>query len=238
MWRRRLRHEITTEGGRNMKMLLRALVLLGLGACAATARHAGPPGARPRSRRASIGPGRGPGRVLEQRHGLLPAHRPVRERRSHQRPRPRPGTGWCRAPELPGRRPCRIAPEDQRGLLRQPGRGRHLADSRSWSRSTGASTREPGRPTATTATGPATGPRWIRRWARRTTCVAVVDAAHRRGIRVLMDAVINHTGPVTPLDPAVARRLGAHQPPVYLPELRDHGRVHPGGQPPGRAHRT
>jgi alpha-amylase len=31
---------------------------------------------------------------------------------------------------------------------------------------------------------------------------AVVQAAHRRGIRVLMDAVLNHTGPVTPQDPA------------------------------------
>ena len=31
---------------------------------------------------------------------------------------------------------------------------------------------------------------------------AVVQAAHRRHIRVLMDAVVNHTGPVTAVDPA------------------------------------
>jgi alpha-amylase len=30
---------------------------------------------------------------------------------------------------------------------------------------------------------------------------AVVEAAHARGMRVIMDAIINHTGPVTPLDP-------------------------------------
>lgn len=49
---------------------------------------------------------------------------------------------------------------------------------------------------------------WTRDWSAVDPALgtdaelrAVVDAAHRRGIRVLMDAVINHTGPVTPEDP-------------------------------------
>lgn len=50
---------------------------------------------------------------------------------------------------------------------------------------------------------------WTRDWTAvdpalgtRDDLRAVVNAAHRRGIRVLMDAVINHTGPVTSQDPA------------------------------------
>ena len=80
-----------------------------------------------------------------------------------------PRAGRSGAAQLRGWRPRRRAPEDRGGLLRQPGRERHLDDALRGADPRGAWTREPERPTASTATGPATGPPWTRRWEPRTT---------------------------------------------------------------------
>ena len=102
------------------------LGLIGLGASLAGGAGAAPAGlVFPRRRRDRARPGD----VLEQRHGLLPAYRSLPERRSHQRSRAGPCSGRSGAPRLRGWRPGRGAPEDRGGLLRQPGRHRHLDDA-------------------------------------------------------------------------------------------------------------
>ena len=51
-----------------------------------------------------------------------------------------------------------------------------------------------------------------------------------------MDAVINHTGPVTPVDPQWPDDWVRTGPRVRLPELRHHGGLHAGRQPAGHPH--
>ena len=105
------------RGGRGMArraavlgLIAPRLVLAGCGA------------ARPGAGRARVraGPTPSPASVLEQRHDLLPPHRPLPERRPRQRPRPGPCARRRGAAQLRGWRSRRRAAADRAGLLRQP----------------------------------------------------------------------------------------------------------------------
>ena len=57
-----------------------------------------------------------------------------------------------------------------------------------------------GLPTLTTAIGQKIGQRLDPRITSEQDYAEFVETAHKHGIRVIMDVIVNHTGPVTPLD--------------------------------------
>ena len=103
---------------------------------------------------------------------------------------------------VPRRRPRR--PARQARLHQGPRDHRHLAHAELQEQGGPGQQRLPVRP-ATTATGSPTSRRSTRTSAPTTTCAALVDAAHARGIKVYFDIITNHTADVIRYQEGAAR---------------------------------
>ena len=183
-----------------MKTLLRVVALLGLGACAATAHHAGAPDADPGAR--------------EQRSALASAPAAFWNSATiyflltdrFENGDPTNDLALGRAQDGAVLRSFQGG--DLAGLLRKINQG--YFDSLGVDALWLTPFVEQLHGSVDEGTGKTYGYHgyWTRDWTAVDPALgtidnlrAVVDAAHRHGIRVLMDAVINHTGPVTPQDP-------------------------------------
>jgi len=183
-----------------MKILLRAVALLGLGACAVTARHAGPPGA-------DFGTGKNRSALAADPAAFWNSatiYFLLTDRFENGDPANDLALG--RAQDGAVLRSFQGG--DLAGLLRNINQG--YFDSLGVDALWLTPFVEQIHGSVDEGTGKTYGFHgyWTRDWTAVDPALgtdddvrAVIDAAHRRGIRVLMDAVINHTGPVTPLDP-------------------------------------
>jgi len=183
-----------------MKILLRAVALLGLGACAVTARHAGPPGA-------DFGTGKNRSALAADPAAFWNSatiYFLLTDRFENGDPANDLALG--RAQDGAVLRSFQGG--DLAGLLRKINQG--YFDSLGVDALWLTPFVEQIHGSVDEGTGKTYGYHgyWTRDWTAVDPALGtgddvrrVVDAAHRRGIRVLMDAVINHTGPVTPLDP-------------------------------------